>query len=322
MPQVPSRNDPDYADFVIRMASGGSLKAGVLNEPRIFYDVIPLSQDPTLIIAGSPGVFVNGEQYPIRISHLSAALAYLDAEGHFALDSDIQRAAMRLLFHDTFYMNAQFVPVPLWGNLCVAPPQSIATGISHWNLVENGNPFILSARDTLVVTVQLNDATLADYPANLVLAGIGAISKRPYLFNSEVVITGPQRTNLNSVDLRNDGIEPVVITDITVTAGPTLTSTDPTGNISALSINIVQSGNGTGNKWFIGPQTPPPPIPLMPAQLLGFSTGRAVVHQFPGDGLLWNPGDGISVEVQTRALRDRDSTPVLCLALGGNIMVT
>lgn len=322
MPQVPSRNDPDYADFVIRMATGGSLKAGILNEPRVFYDVIPLSQDDTLIIGGNPGVFVNGEQYPIRISHMSAALAYLDQESHVAFDADIQRAAMRLIFHDTFYMNASFVPLPLWGNVPVAPPEAIAQGISHWNLVENGNPFVLSARDTLVVTVQLNDATLADYPANLVLAGIGALSKRPYLFNSEAILTGPQRTNLNSVDLRNDGIEPVVITDITVTAGPTLTSTDPRGDISAISLNIVQSGNGTGAKWFIGPQTPPPPIPLMPAQLLGFSTGRAVVHQFPGDGLLWNPGDGISVEVQTRPLRSDGSTPILCLALGGNIMVT
>ena len=40
------------------------------------------------------------------------------------------------------------------------------------------------------------------------------------------------------------------------------------------------------------------PTNLIPAQLLGVLSGRAVVHKLPGDGLIWEPGEGIAVEAQ------------------------
>jgi len=273
MADVISRNDPGYTDYVINLATGGSMKSGVLNEPRIFYDVIPQNTSSTVITSGTPGVFVNGEQFPIHLTHLTAAQAYLDQTGAVADEQLIQRIGMRLVFHNQFYMNAQFVPVPLWGNKVVAAPDAVTFGNAHWNFVKNGNPFVLSARDTLVVRVRLNDASAptSGVPVNVITTGFGMLSKRPYLFNSETILTTLQRTNLSTVDLRNDGLEPIVITDITVTVSSEVEDSSPVGIIGRVSLNIMQVSNGTGAWWFAGPQTPVP-IPEMQATLLGVTT--------------------------------------------------
>lgn len=325
---VPARGTQEYIDYVIRLSERGVLRQGVVNEPRVYFDEIVINPDGQET-AGSPGVFVNGEQFPVRLTHLLAAPRFLNTATPPTPDNplNIQRCGLRLIFHDQFYMNSVHLPLSVWANKAVAPPPSVAPAISTWDFVENGQPFVLSARDTLQVQVSLRDA--AD-PAGLVpiavaFTGFGMLSKRPYDLNGQVNLTTLAPTFLSTVDFRNDGSEPIVVTDMTVNVGATQAAPFAiVGNIARLALQVKQFGNGTNANWFIGPQVPTP-LPRMQASLLGVTAGTAVVHQFPGDGLLWEPGEGITVSTQRLppppAAVDNFNS-VLCLGLAGYIMVT
>ena len=58
------------------------------------------------------------------------------------------------------------------------------------------------------------------------------------------------------------------------------------------------------------------------ASLLGVRSGRAVVHQFPGDGLIWEPGEGIDLRIQ--GFPDLEEIPNVDvnIALTGYITIT
>lgn len=319
---VPTKGDPRYVDYVINMAKGKALRDGIITEPRAYYDIIDVNSDG-VETTGTPGVFVNGEQFPVRLTHLLGSVTHLQQDDQTVDDQrNIQRIGLRMVFHDQFYMNRDFLPVPIWGTKVVAPPPPIAFNNSTWDFVANGQPFVLSARDTMQVQVVLNTAAApgaaAARPINVIFTGFGMLSKRPYLMNGQVNLEDLQQTTLTTVDFRNDGTEPIVITDVSVNVGAALDAADAQGDITELSINIRQVGNGTNAEWFIGPQTPVP-IPNMPAQLMGLTTGRAVVHEFPDGGLLWEPGEGITVNTQRIGTADFDSR--LALALAGYIMV-
>lgn len=320
--QAPMKSDPDYVDYVMKLGSG-ILQSGVINEPRLFFDEIPLNADPGVIVAGNPDTFYNGEQFPIRLTHMLAAVRYLESDDQRAVANplDIGRVLLRLQFHNQFYMNPTTLPLPLWGNKAVAAPEPFSFGNAHWDFVESGQPFILAVRDTMIVRVELQDAAApaSGVPVNVAFHGMGTLSRRPYIFTGETILTALGVVDLNTVDFRNDGSEPVLITDLTVTVGGEVDDVDPTGDINRIRISIRQVGHGTQSAWFIGPQAAVPPIQRTQATLLGVTTGRAVVHRFPGYGLLWEPGEGITAEAQSLVA---DLPVVLCLAFAGYIMVT
>ena len=320
----PQKGDRDYVDYVVKLGTG-RVRDGVINEPRIYYDEIPQnSSSNTVVTEGTPGVFVNGEQFPIRLTHLTAGLRYLAQDNSVDNSGNIERIGLRMVYHDQFYMNPQFLPCAIWANKRVAMPQPQGLGSSHWDFVENGQPFVLSARDTLIVTVQLQAAPsgspgLNYFPVNVIFTGIGALSHRPYLFNGTVNLFDTNQTNLSTVDFRNDGSEPIVITDMTASIGGQ-SNAGPGGDIGRLRFNVKQVGNGTNAQWFSGPKTGPVnSVPNCPAILAGVTSGRGVVHQFPGDGLIWEPGEGITME--TRALNTGNNS-VLAVGLAGYLMVT
>ena len=318
---TPEKGDPDYVDYVVNLARGPVMRDGIITEPRAIFDQVTV--DPNgLETAGNPGVFINGEQFPLRLTHMLAAVRHLDTEDAVDDQRNIQRIGLRMVFHDQFYMNRQFLPLPIWGNKVVAASDVVSFDTSAWDFVANGQPFVLSARDTLQVTVQLNAAAdpgaAAARPVTVLMTGFGMISKRPYVLDGQVDLEDLIATNLSTVDFRNDGSEPIVITDMTVNIAGALDATDPRGAISELSLNIKQIGNGTNALWFRGPQTPIN-VPNMPAQLCGVSSGRAVVHEFPGDGLIWEPGEGITIE--TQRIGTADFSSVLVMALIGYIMI-
>jgi hypothetical protein len=143
------------------------------------------------------------------------------------------------------------------------------------------------------------------------------LSKRPYFLNSQVQLTDVVPVNMTTVDFRNDGSEPIVVTDMTMNVAGEIENVDPTGSIGRVSIQIRQIGNGTNANWFDGP--PVGPGMRMQGTLLGVTSGRAVVHQFPGDGLIWEPGEGITLEAQLLA---PNTTSRLTVAFSGYIMVT
>jgi hypothetical protein len=316
---APEKGDDKYTDYVIELAKPLQIRSGVINVPRVYFDEIPLSAVADGITVGTPGTLVNGEQFPVRLTRMVASIRYLTQAGLLANDIFLQRVGLRMRFHDQYYMNPNFLPVPLWGNQCVAPPVPVGSNLAHWDFVKNGQPFVLSARDTLIVSVQLQDAAnpSSAVPVSVMFTGIGELSRRPYMFSGSVDLDTVARTDLSTVDFRNDGIEPVVITDMTVSVSAQEDATTE-GNINRLRINVRQVGNGTNADWFVGPQTPPPPIPLMQATLCGVTTGRALVHEFPGDGLIWLPGVGITVENQARIA---GMTAVLVIGFSGYIMV-
>lgn len=318
---IPAKGDADYTDYVIRTAKTALLRGGVINEPRMLFDEVHLPTLTTQIGPGSPGVFVNGEPWPLRITHVMAAVRYLAQDGS-TLSSELlaSQIGMRLIFHDQFFQSRQFVAVSSWGNKATATPNPVDEGTAHWDFVQNGQPFTLSARDTLIVRVQLQVAPQTAIPVTVTFLGIGSISRRPYLLQGQRDLTDLTPIDLSTVDFRNDGLEPIIITDMQVqVAGETAAA--PQGVLANLRINVKQVGNGTNSWWFAGP-TAPVNQQLAQASLCGVSTGRAVACQLPGDGFIWEPGEGMTFEVQPRVdFSQLTSPPVLCVGLNGYIMV-
>lgn len=318
---IPERGTQEYIDYVIALAARPTLREGVINEPRAFYDEVAVNPVTGTETPGTPGVFVNGEQFPIRLTRMLAAVRYLNTAANIAPEEDINAIGLRMVFHDQYYMNPQFLPLPLWGNVPVAAAESVSQGLSTWDFVHNGRPFVLSTRDTLVVDIQLQDiaAPATPVPVRVQFSGFGMLSKRPYLFSSVRNLSALTSISMPTTDFRNDGSEPVIITDMTVLVGAELGSTNPSGDINRVRINVRQVGNGTNARWFHGPLVPVV-IDRMQATLVGPTTGRAVVHEFPGDGLLWEPGEGITFFCNNvGGVESTDS--VLVLALLGYIMV-
>lgn len=319
---IPNKGDPDYTDYVIQLAKSGVMRKGVINEPRVYFDEIE-QDDTNSIKRGDEGVFQNGEQFPVRLTHLIATTRFFNDDNVPLVDDElnVQRIGLRLKFHDQFYMNPEFLPVPVWGNKVTAMPPTTSFSTSHWDFVANGQPFVLSARDTLVVTVQLQNAPAQDevVPVDMVITGIGMLSKRPYFLNGRRNVANVNPINLTTIDFRNDGTEPIAITDAAFVGGPESGAVDPQGDNRRWRFNVRQAGNGTNAQWFIGPQAPVA-IPNMQADMFGITAGRCVVHQFPGDGMIWEPGEGVTIETQSIFPPDGFSS-VLCVGLAGYIMV-
>lgn len=272
----------------------GNLETGILHEPRAFYDVIALNPDGE-ITPGHAEVFKNGEQFPIRLTHMTAAINFEDNEDDpQPIDErDIQRIGLRMRFHNQWYMNQDFLPVPIWGNKVVATSPQVSVGTSAWRF---DVPYILSARDTMTIDVALGQMPASPRQATVTFTGIGMLSGRPYLLSSTIELDSTVKTKMPTTSFRNDGSEPIIISEGTVNVSAPADDPDPTGDIRQLSLQVRQIGNGTNADWFQGPINVLG-ADLMPATLWGVRSGRAVVHQFPGDGLIWEPGEGIDMQI-------------------------
>lgn len=297
----------EYDQHVIRLAEA-NVTTGVVNEPRVFYDTVTLG-NPFVEVDGHPNVFQNGEDFPVRVTHILAAMARLDAEGEPTSPAEIQRVGMQLKFHDQYYMNPYAVnpfnntsrqlmtPLPAWALNPVAASDIISFGTSAWRFQR---PFILSARDSIRVDVQVDGIGSGDvFPVTVSFNGIGAKSRVPYFLTGTIYVNTAQRQTISTENYQNDGSEPIIVTSMTPHCGASLDEADPTGDISRVSIGVRQIGNGTNQSWVTGPTNDPPLVAdLVPAQVLGQLSGRAIVHRVPGDGILWAPGEGIQLRLQ------------------------
>lgn len=311
-----STDSKQNVDRLVKLAAKNITK-GVIEEPRVYYDVITLAAPqgggPTLpgpTSLGDPDVFINREKFPVRITRMSAQLLWKQVEGGVVglNESMIQGAGLRVRHHDDYYMSNRFLPIPQWANQYVALSPSVTLSTSTWTF---DCPVILSARDSLRVeagvVLDLNNyfdpATVEDVMVSVSFTGTGLLSGRPYFYGAEQVLptTPGSKVTLQPTNLRNTGAEPVALTSMTVSQpGFTLDDGDSQlfqgGNIRLVDIQIRQQGNGTNADWFRGPSQPTL-RPRCPAGLLGYNGGRAVVHALPGDGLIWEPGDGITPEL-------------------------
>lgn len=302
-------------DHLVNLAAE-NICNGVIEEPRVYFDTIPLSANG-LISTGDPSTFINGEQFPVRVTHVSFALRGRIIDGTFTLPDErlIARAGVRFVFHDSYYQTATFVPPPLWSDKIVAGPVALTPSTSTYTF---DRPLVLSARDTLRVQVALEAAPAQGTSRRVTVGfhGIGIQSKRPYFLSSSRDVTTTVATVMQGADYRNDGAEPIAITDMVCQLSAQSDDDIGVGDIRLLRVQVNVVGNGTGAQWFIGPTTPTP-ISQCFAPLLGFTLGRAVVHQIPGEGWLWEPGEGIRVEAI--AIDSSSEQIPLLVGLGGYI---
>lgn len=300
MQNPPSPQDPRYVDWLVKLAEK-NLREGIIEEPRLYYDFAEMPSSAPFTVPFTNNVFRNGEQFPVRITHMIATIAPTfggSPAGEFSDERLIQHVALRMRWHDTDYMSSFFMPLPLWSNKVVGGAEATQQGSTSWVL---DRPLILSARDSLRVQTQL--VADADDPRNVMMAfsGIGLLSKRPYLFGSSpITLENDALTQIPSRGYINDGAEPVAITDLTTQVTGVLTDANPAGDARRCCWGIRQIGNGTQSDWLIGPNGAPPAVVgnlFCPGSLLGISTGRSIVHRFPGDGIVWEPGEGIQAEI-------------------------
>lgn len=277
-----------YIDYMVKLAAQNVAK-GIIEEPRAYFDAFTLLPDG-VVSNGDRNTFINGEQFPVRLTH---ATFFVRPDGEGGLDMrQMQRMGVRFTFHDQYYMGREFKALPLWATKVVTGPQALTPAFSSYTF---DRPVILSARDSLRVQVALESQPASPRRVSVSFTGIGLLSKRPYFLASEVELSNEAPVILDTVDFRNDGTEPIALTDMVLHCGAEVEDPVGAGDIRQLRVQIRQIGNGTGADWYIGP-TSPVPLSQMPATLLGTTQGMAVVHQFPGDGLIWEPGEGIVVQ--------------------------
>ncbi len=319
---TPNPRDPRYIDWLVELAKK-NLQGGIIEEPRLFYDFAEIPATAPFTAQFTNNVFRNGEQFPVRITHMIATIAPTfggSPAGEFTDERLIQHVALRMRWHDTAYMSSFFVPLPLWANKVLAGAEATQQGTTSWVF---DRPLILSARDSFRVQAQL--AADADTDRNVMMgfSGVGLLSGRPYFFGSSPrTLEDENLTQIPSRGYINDGAEPVAVTDMVTQVTGVLTDANPSGDARRAGWGLRQIGNGTQSDMFVGPAVAPPAAfgsDLCPGSLLGISTGRSIVHRFPGDGVIWEPGEGIQAEIAPVTGVDDVQGATVYLAFAGYI---
>ncbi len=334
---MPDQFTNEYSAYMKLLAETNPTN-GVLYEPRAYFDLFQLNGVQE--VHGHSEVFRNGEDFPILLTHVTAATTYRNQANNAVLDERlIQRVGMYLNFHDQYYMNApqqlggagsvgaviQAAPIPTWANVPTGGPEILTRGTSSWRFDKG---CILSARDTLKVRARLYSLPTAEsaVPVSVSFTGIGLISRAPYFFSGTVQLTDLGWQEFDVMNFANDGSEPIILTDMDVQVQGETTATDPTGDSRRVYVSVRQIGNGTNANWFRGPvnATTPGvgdlmPSDAVPAVLLGQKLGRCLVHQFP-QPVVWEPGEGISAAMQA-LVASAGTTVNVNLGLLGFIMI-
>jgi len=286
---------------VSRLASKYGIVPKIV-EPRILFDRFTFDGiNTTSYGTGADStIFRNGFKYPLQIRYIVAAMLETDDEQATPVLGDermVQRYGMRIFDHGSYYMSGEYIPLPLWDNRVTAPADIISRSTAVWHF---DRPFEFASRDTMEIRVSLQLTTATTRRVSATLEGHGKISKVPYIFTGFVVIANGDGTSevvIPPGSFRNEGLEPIVMETLTLTCGPDDASTDPTGDIRDLNVAVRQVGYGTNQDWVTGPS-----VPILfdkaPAVLWGVTTGRCVVHELPANGWIWEPNEGVTVQVQ------------------------
>lgn len=335
---------PDTNEFVTFLAARNVLD-GIAYEPRVKAQLFDFSASgaSATVQASDDATFINAEQYPIRITHVLAAIRDQGPNPTVeAASSDprlVQRFGLRIRAHDTFYMNDEFVRLPLWGTEVIAGASPISRAVASWKFGYGKDRIgvFMGSKDNFEVMVAL------EYPVDpitevglgvwVTFHGVGAISRRPKQLTGFRTFTAADGVSSRSMGANqmflNDGTEPLEICEMTVHAQASngTAGTDPSGNIRRLRVSVRQVGNGTNQRWTTTPHltTSPPMFNMndcIPAPLWGLTTGQAIVHELPKNsdgypGWLWMPNSGLTLEVQPAA-----AVQAACyIGLAGHIVV-
>lgn len=331
-------------DEFIQFLAQRNVMDGILYEPRIKCQLFDFSNATQVRpLASDDATFINGEQYPVRVTHIVAAIRDQGPNPYVvAASSDprlVQQIGLRVRAHDTFYMNDEFVRLPLWATQPTAGPDPVSRALSSWTFGfgKHRSGVFMGSKDNFQVHVALEYPVDADEEEGLgvwvTFHGVGAESRRPKQltgFRTFTAADGVAPRAIAPQSFLNDGTEPLEITEITVhcQAPDGTAGTDPSGNIRRLRMKVQQSGNGTNQRWTNTPNIASP-IPgivnlddCVPASLWGLTTGRSVVHELPKNsdeypGWLWYPNEGMTLEVQPAP----DLQTAVYVALVGHIVV-
>lgn len=287
-------------------------------EPRVLYDVFSFDGATETVFA-NPDIFRNGERYPIRITHITAQVLHVADDEQLPLGGDermVQRYGLRIRGHGTYYQNAVHAPLPLWHNVPNAASDVATLGQSTWVLDKS---FIMGNRDTFQVQVRLAVAAAVSERVSVAFHGRGLYSKEPKTLVGTLVITAAMGTTVQTItaeSYRNDGSEPLEVTQVVFHHAPNVNTANPTGNARNFRVRIKCNGNGTNAWWIAG--SPTLNNDLVPVPLLGTCTGRSIVHRLPGGGWLWYPNEGVRPEMLSYTSTRTES---VVLAFIGYVMV-
>lgn len=275
---------------------------GKLYEPRIYSQTFNFDQSGLVNpLYSDEDLFRNAEQYPVRITHVLAQIR--DASGATSIaERDLQGYSLRFRMNDTFYMNDDPTPVPLFHNVPCAASDIITRATSTWKF---NHPVYMGNRDTFQVRVALEYAVDVSTEATLqvwvAFHGFGALSRRPKELAGYTTFN-PQSGELVIPDgfFRNDGTEPLEIHAVHCTVLPPTGSAGigAVGNIRRPRLSIRLVGNGTNQNW----STSDNPNNTVCAGLWSATTSRAMVHALPfaadnARGWIWEPNQGLQIEV-------------------------
>lgn len=308
---------------------------GLIYEPRSYQSVflfVPTVFDP-ITGAGSvvtqqrnePGAYRNGEQFPVRITHLTAYMGgggevenFTSPPVEAGVTGGEERAlvyyGLRVMDHDTYYPSSVFTPIPLLQNVNTSVNSVASAGTITYKL---DKPFLMSNQDALEVKISLQSISGDEAFLLLTVAasGYGLWSKQPVRMGASVPVTASAvgaTLSFNTDSFRNYSTEPFAITELTFTpvGSPVV---DPLSSLNTiwaqdLLVQVRGIGNNTTSRWFTfsNQQIPFPGgggarIPMMPVGLLGTKAGRCVTHKLPttaaGDGWVLEPGEEVFIEV-------------------------
>lgn len=304
---------------------------GVRIEPRVWWDQFEFSADllnPTSrLVASHDTAYRNGEPFPIRITHVLACMR-VQIEGPDSPPQAPPQGDPRLLHwygmrfngHSTYYQDRFFLPIPAWANVNTVGNQQSTFDTTSWRF-DYGIPF--ANRDVLEVETRLETTPSSARIVSVGFDGVGRASKQPYKFGASTTLSDTGKATCNADTLRNTSAEIIDITGMDFYCSGPVDDADPTGDSRELRVQVKQTGSGTQRTWFRSPRTNDVPNTLMPSPLAGIRSGQAMVHKLPGDGWLFQQGQGVNLELEKIVgTPDRTLVERVFVALAGYVIIT
>lgn len=308
----------DNEEYIHRLASRELVDEEPRHvEPRLYFDPFVFDGSTQSVVA-HPDIFRNGEEYPLRITHLIMAVHYeVDAELPTKGDARmVQRYGLRIRAHGTYYQNHQFTALPHYANVPVGTFDVTSQAQSSWKFER---PFVLGNRDAFLVEAGLTvEPSSGSERVTVTFWGVGKKSRMPKILTTYKEISDTDKVAMSVDDLRNDGTEPLEVQGMTIHHAPDIETADPTGNIRNVRVRVKVAGNGTNQWWSVGPIGVAGWNSLVPAQLYGITSGSAIVHRVPGKGWLWYPNEGFTPEMEAFVTTRSDT---VLLGIAGYIIV-
>lgn len=292
-------------------------------EPRVYFQEYVFADDQRMAFP-DPVAWRNGEQFPVVITHITAAMRGSRIVGDEQNPREgspvlINNYGLRINSHDTFYQSPQMIQLPAWHNVRNASSDVVTPGTTTWVF---DKPFLLGNRASFKVQVKLERAPVDAQQApsqrlvGVVFDCLGKITGRPYRLADTRDVDDTSIATFSSSRLQNQVAEPLEVLSVTFTCG----SEQPgyAGDITQMRVRISCDGTGSNQSWSHGGGVTPFPHEFVPATLLGVTSGICVTHRIPGAGWLFDPGQGVdpAVEFLYLDLADRVRTTEEAVMIG------